>query len=169
MNKLLLSSVPFMALCTLLLVSGCSEEAKDSTSNTPKNEVQKHAEFLEGSVVSASISDAQINRKKTDEMTEKEFQRILGSPIGKQAYTKIMEIFNRNISLIADQGYYDTFSINYMNSHQLGIREAFTGLNQLEQNYVRDKVIYDLEKKGYTVKNNEYWNNPESINISVSW
>lgn len=152
----------------LLFLNGCSGNKKDSTTETPKEEVQKHA-FLEEDVISAPLTDAQANRKKTDEMTKKEFQRVLGSPAGKQAYTKLMEIFNSNISRIAAEGYNDTFVVWYMNDREMGIPKAFSGLNRLEQNYVRDKVIYELEKKGYTIKHNEYWNNPESINISVSW
>lgn len=158
-----------ISLLTIMLLSGCNGDKKDSTAETPKQEVQKHAAFLEENIVSAPLTDAQANRKTTDEMTKKEFQRVLGSDAGKHAYTKLMEIFNSNISRIAAQGYNDTFMVTYMNDRQIGIPEAFAGLNRLEQNYVRDKVIYDLEKKGYTVKYNEYWNNPESINISVSW
>ena len=169
MKRLLLSTTMFSLLGALLLLNGCSGNKKASTTETPKEEVQKHAAFLEEDVVSAPLTDAQANRKKTDEMTKKEFKRVLGSPSGKQAYSKLMEIFNSNISRIAAEGYNDTFMITYMNDRQIGIPAAFTGLNRLEQNYVRDKVIYDLEKKGYTVQHNEYWNNPESINISVSW
>ena len=169
MKTSFLSTTTFSLLMSLLILNGCSGNQKNSTDNTPKEEVQKHTEFLEENVVSTPMTDAQTNRKKTDEMTKKEFQRVLGSPTGKQAYTKLMEIFNGNISRIAQAGYNDTFVVWYMNDRELGIPKAFAGLNRLEQNYVRDKVIYDLEKKGYTVKHNEYWNNPESINISVSW
>lgn len=168
-KKFLLTTTTFSLLGALLLLNGCNGDKKDSTVDTPKEEVQKHATFLEEKIVSAPLTDAQENRKKTDEMTKKEFQRVLGSPAGKQAYTKLMEIFNRNVSRIAAEGYNDTFVVWYMNDREIGIPKAFAGLNRLEQNYVRDKVIYDLENKGYTVKHNEYWNNPESINISVSW
>ena len=153
----------------LFFLNGCGGGQKDSTTEPPKEETQKDATFLEEAVVSAPLTDAQENRKKTDEVTKKEFTRVLGSPAGKQAYVKLMEIFNSNISRIAQEGYNDTFVVWYMNERELGIPKAFAGLSRLEQNYVRDKVIYDLEKKGYTVKHNEYWNNPESINISVSW
>lgn len=156
-------------LMAVALLNGCTEDKKDSSCDAPKKELPAHAAYLQSDIVSATIIDAQTNRKKTDEMTKKEFLRVLGSPAGKQAYTRLMEIFNRNISQIAAQGYNDTFTVNFMNENQVGIPAAFTGLTLLEQNYVRDKVIYDLQEKGYTVKHNEFWNNPKSINISVSW
>lgn len=164
--KLNLALVPIL---TLLLLSGCTKEKKVTDSNMVENEVKKHPAYLEKNIVSAPLTDAEKSRQQTDEATAKEYERVLSSEAGKKSYTKLMEIFNTNIATIASQGYNDTFVVTFLNNRALGIPEAFSGLNQLEQNYVRDKVIFDLEQKGYIVKRNEYWNNPESINISVSW
>ena len=164
--KFTLALVPVL---TLLLLSGCSKGEKVGDSNATENEVKKHPAYLEKNIVSAPLTDAVNSRKQTDEATAKEYERVLSSEAGKKAYTKLMNIFNTNIATIASQGYNDTFIVTFLNDRALGIPEAFSGLNRLEQNYVRDKVIFDLEQKGYIVKRNEYWNNPESINISVSW
>ena len=159
-----------VAVMAVMLLNGCNnEDKKNVVADSPKKEVQKHTSYLEEDTVSAPLLDAQTNRKTTDEMTKKEYKRVIGSDAGKRAYTKLMEIFNKNISRIASEGYNDTFVITYMNDTELGISSAFTGLNRLEQNYIRNKIIYDLEKKGYIVKYNEYWDNPNSFNISVSW
>lgn len=163
------SKIVLVPLLALMLLSGCNKKDGTEETNSPKQKEKKHVSFLEKDIPSAPMTDAVTNRKLTEEATAKEYQRILSSDTGKKAYTKLIDIFNTNISRIASQGYYDTFIVTFLNERKLGISEAFSGLNQFEQNYVRNKVIFDLEKKGYVVKHNEYWDNPESINISVSW
>ena len=84
-------------------------------------------------------------------------------------FMDLKPIFEKNIMKIAKEGFYDSFVITIYNSQEIGIDKLMKKLSRKEQDILRQKVIEDLKKKGYKVTLNQYWDNPDKINISVSW
>ena len=119
--------------------------------------------------LNAKMPTAKESRAVTEFETQKAYDRLIKSEKGKLAYDGIMGIFEKNIKQISKDGFYDTFSITYMNSNHMGHMHWLKKLTKAEQNLMRKKIINDLKVLGYKVGYNKFWNNPDALNISVTW
>ena len=117
----------------------------------------------------AGIPSAKKARTITNKATQQAYSKLMSSKKGKEVYNGIMKLFEKNIMKIAKEGFYDSFVITIYNSDKIGIEKLMKKLSRKEQDMLRQKVIEDLKKKGYKVTLNQYWDNPDNINISVSW
>jgi len=117
----------------------------------------------------AEFPTAQKIRSITDQATQQAYKKLMSSKKGKEVYSGIMKIFEKNIMKIAKEGFYDTFTIWYMNADKIGHEKLMKKLSKKEQDIMRQKIIEDLKKKGYKITLNKFWDNPNAINISISW
>lgn len=108
-------------------------------------------------------------RGTTNQATKKLYAEVLSSEKGKAAYKGLSQFFNNNIAEITSKGYYDQLVITIHNSRELGIKSLMQPLDRMEQNIIREVLIKELEAKGYKVTKNEFWDNLDSFNITVSW
>lgn len=123
------------------------------------------------STVSAEIIfNAKDARITTNQSTKKLTAEVLSSENGKKAYLGLTKIFNDNIARIASEGFYDTFSIKFMNE-ELGdqISPLLKPLTRKEQDVIRTVIINELVAKGFKITKNQFWDNPDDFNIAVSW
>ena len=116
-----------------------------------------------------AMPSAKEMRKTTDKATTSAYSKLLKSKNGKEAYSGIMKIFENNISRIAKGGFYDTFTITIYNSDKIGHGKLLAKLSKKDQAIMRQKIINDLKDKGYKITLNQYWDNPDKLNISISW
>ena len=117
----------------------------------------------------AELPEAQKVRSITNQVTLQKYEKLMSNKKTKKVYDDIMHIFEKYIMKIAKKGFYATFSINIFNQNKIGITKLMKKLSKQEQDMMRQKIIKDLEAKGYKVTLNKFWNNPDAINISVSW
>ena len=103
------------------------------------------------------------------EATKKLETELFNSEKGQKAYKEIMNFIETKVRNIASGGVYDSFNITYMNSRKMGYEEILKKLSAKEQILLKERIIEDLIKKGYKITENEYFNNPDSLYISVSW
>jgi len=121
------------------------------------------------SVLSAdSLVTAKDARSITNTVTIKLKKKLLNSSNGKKAYNGLIKLFNKKISVVASKGYYNSISITFMNAPDK-IRKLLRPLTRIEQDLIRSLIIEKLKKSGYIIKHNQFWDNPNSINITVIW
>lgn len=122
------------------------------------------------SIASAEIIfNAKDARSVTNQSTKKLTAEVLSSENGKKAYIGLTKIFNDNIARISSEGFYDTFSITIYNSEKQNVESLMKPLTKIQQGIIRDVIIKELESKGFKVTKNQFWDNPDSFNISVTW
>lgn len=124
-------------------------------------------------VVSSSISSefptaAEIKAISV-EATKKLETELFNSEKGKKAYSEIMTTLENKIKKLASEGVYNILIINYMNSQKIGCDKFLKDLSDKEQILLKERIVEDLIKKGYGVTKNEYYNNTNSLYISISW
>ncbi len=117
----------------------------------------------------ASLVKAKDARIITNKETKKLVKQILTSPKGKKAYNGLIRFFNKKISIVAAGGYYDTMVISFMSDNAKEVEPLLKPLTRKEQDIIRSLIIKELERKGYKITYNKFWDNPASFNISVSW
>jgi len=125
------------------------------------------------SVVSSSIASefptaAEIKAISV-EATKKLETELFNSEKGKKAYSEIMTTLENKIKKLASEGVYNILIINYMNSQKIGCDKFLKDLSDKEQILLKERIVEDLIKKGYGVTKNEYYNNTNSLYISISW
>ncbi len=120
-------------------------------------------------VNATSLVKAKDARAITNKETRKLEKKLLASPNGKKAYNGLIRFFNKKISTIASGGYYDSLAINFMSTSSKEIATLLKPLNRQEQDMMRSLVIKKLQKNGYKITYNKFWDNPGNFNISVSW
>ena len=116
-----------------------------------------------------AMPSANEMRKKTDAATKAVYSKLLKSENGKNVYDGIMKMLESNIERIAKGGFYDTFTIHYMNDDKFIHKKLLGLLSRKDQDIMRQKIIQDLINQGYKIKYNKFWDNPKSMNISISW
>ena len=117
-----------------------------------------------------SLVKAKDARTITNKETKKLVKQILASPKGKKAYNGLIRLFNKKISIVADEGYYDTMNIGWRGTNTTQeVKSLLKPLTRKEQDIIRSLIIKELERKGYKITYNEFWDNPARFNISVSW
>ncbi len=122
------------------------------------------------SLSAAQIMPASMAKQATKESTAKAINKLLSSEKGRKAYASLTNFYNKNISRIASNGFYNTFRVDITISRKSKeIKKILFPLIIREQDILRSIIINDLVKSGFTVTKNKYWNNPNAINISVSW
>ena len=118
----------------------------------------------------ASIISAKNIKAVSVKATKKLENDVLKSKDGRKAYDGLIKFFNKNISRIASVGFYNSFSITFMNKSLANqIEPLLKPLSRQHQDIIRSIVVKELQKKGYKVTYNKYWDNPEDFNIAVSW
>lgn len=103
------------------------------------------------------------------EATKKLETELFNSEKGKKAYSEIMTTLENKIKKLASEGVYNILIINYMNSQKIGCDKFLKDLSDKEQILLKERIVEDLIKKGYGVTKNEYYNNTNSLYISISW
>ncbi|MCJ8326627.1 MAG: hypothetical protein MJK08_05945 [Campylobacterales bacterium] len=116
-----------------------------------------------------AMPSAKEMRKTTEKATKAAYGKLLKSKNGKEVYSGIMKIFEKNISKIAKGGFYNMFTITIYNSDKIGHGKLLKKLSKKDQAIMREKIVNDLKDKGYKITLNQYWNNPDKLNISISW
>ena len=116
-----------------------------------------------------AMPDAKQMRDTTDKATKVAVAKLLEGKEGQEVYNGVMSILEKNITRIAEGGFYDTLTITYMNAEKYGHEKLLRKLKRQETDILRQKIIKDLEDKGYKITLNRFWNNPNALNISISW
>ena len=125
--------------------------------------------FLIVNTAIAALPSAKESRNITNKATAKATKALLTSAKGKEVYNSLRKIFEKNISSIANKGFYDTFTITIYNSDKLGVEKLMKKLSKKDQGIMRKKIIKELEAKGYKITYNQYWDNSGKFGISTSW
>ena len=118
--------------------------------------------------IASNLILAKDMKKITKSATKKLEKSLLNSKQGKAAYNGIIALFNKKISTIATNGFYDTFTMTYMGKYPK-IEEYLSPLSKMEQNLMRSIIIKKLIRSGYKITYNKFWDNPGHLYISVSW
>ena len=125
------------------------------------------------SVVSLSVASefptASEIKAISIEATKKLETELFNSEKGKKAYSEIMNILESKIKKLASEGVYNVLIINYLNSEKVGCDKFLKSLSDKEQILLKEIIVEDLIKKGYGITKNEYYNNSNSLYISISW
>ena len=90
---------------------------------------------LSSSVFAVELPSAKDMRIQTDIATQKAYEVLLQSEVGKSVYENLTQIFIDNIQRISKDGYYDTFTIHYMNSGNFGHEEQLKRLNKKNKEF----------------------------------
>lgn len=80
-----------------------------------------------------------------------------------------MNILESKIKKLASEGVYNVLIINYLNNEKVGCDKFLKSLSDKEQILLKERIVEDLIKKGYGVTKNEYYNNSNTLYISISW
>jgi hypothetical protein len=119
---------------------------------------------------SAVLIGASDSRAVTDKTTKEVVSKFITSTHGQKAYNEMVNLLNEEISKIVSGGFYDTLKITYTNIElDKKIEAIMLPLNHQEQDILRQKLINDLMSKGYKVTYNQFWDNPNCFNVSISW
>jgi hypothetical protein len=119
-------------------------------------------------VNAASLVKAKDVRAITNKETKKLEKKLLASANGKKAYNGLVQFFNKKVSAIATNGFYDTFTMTYMGKYPK-IEGYLSPLSRTEQDVMRAIIIKKLIKNGYKITYNKFWDNPGHFYISISW
>ena len=123
------------------------------------------------SVVSSSIASEFPTAAEIKAISVEATKKLetFNSEKGKKAYSEIMTTLENKIKKLASEGVYNILIINYMNSQKIGCDKFLKDLSDKEQILLKERIVEDLIKKGYGVTKNEYYNNTNSLYISISW